>query len=177
MIRSLPVAAVVVAGLGAGCSSKTKEADKEPPPLPGPDLPDPLTLDWRNLRFELGVLGAVQATEGRARFSVVSDASGVHASQDPAAVGVPGALYLDPPALVDLDGDRHEEAVIPFVLDTGGAVYGAFVFTLRDGKPVQLGAIATTSKPGFTIEGAQVRTTEGVVWRWDKATKSLQRAP
>jgi hypothetical protein len=173
MIRSLLLGAF----LTAGCSSKAKDADKEPPPVVGPDLPDPLNLNWRDLRLELAALGSVQATDGRAMFTVVHDASGSHASQDAAAVGVSGTLYLDPPVFVDLDGDRHEEAVIPFVLDTQGIVYGAFVFSMRDGKPVQLGAIATTSKPGFTIEDATIKTTEGVKWRWDKGTKTLVRAP
>jgi hypothetical protein len=160
MIRALLLGAVVVSGLGVGCSSKAKEADKEPAAaVPGPELPDPLTFDWRNLRFELGALGTVQATDGHAM------------------VGTSGSLYLDPPALVDLDGDRHEEAVIPFVLANEGAVYGAFVFTMRDGKPLQIGAISTTSKPGFVIEGATIKTTEGVVWRWDKTTKTLVRSP
>lgn len=150
--------AVAALGLVAGCS-KAKEPENDPAPIVRADLPDPLTLDWRNLVFELGALGSVHAVDGHG------------------VVGADGSLYVDPPALVDLDGDRHEEAVIPFVLDTGAPVYGAFVFTLRDGKPVQLGAIATTSKPGFTIDGASIRTTEGVVWRWDKATRSLARTP
>jgi hypothetical protein len=176
MIRVL-LGAVVVCGLGAGCGTKAKEADNDPPPVAGPDLPDPLTFNWRDLRFELGALGSVQATDGHATFTVVHDASGTRASQDAAAVGAHGSLYLDPPAFVDLDGDRHEEAVIPFILDNQGTVYGAFVFSLRDGKPFQLGAISTTSKPGFTIEGATIKTTEGVAWHWDKATKTLVRAP
>jgi hypothetical protein len=175
MIRSLLLGVLVVCG--PGCSSKAKEPDNDPVPLPGPELPDPLNLNWRDLRLELAALGSVQATDGHAMFTVVHDASGSHASQDPAAVGAMGSIYLDPPAFVDLDGDRHEEAVIPFVLDNQGAVYGAFVFSLRDGKPMQLGAIATTSKPGFTIDGATIKTTEGAVWRWDKPTKSLVRAP
>ena len=176
MIRARLLGAVVVSGLGA-CSSKAKEADKDPAPVAGPDLPDPLTLNWRDLRFELASLGSVQATDGHATFRVVHDASGTHASQDAAAVGAHGSLYLDPPAFVDLDGDRHEEAVIPFVLENQGIVYGAFVFSLRDGKPMQLAAISTTSKPGFTIDGATIKTTEGAVWRWDAATKTLVRAP
>lgn len=152
MIRALLLASALV----AGCS-KAKQPDPEPVPLGSADLPDPLTLDWRNLVFDLGALGTVHAIEGHA------------------AVGASGALYVDPPAFVDLDGDRHEEAVIPFVLDTGAPVYGAFVFALRDGRPVQLGAIATTSKPGFSIVGSTIKTTEGVVWRWDPARRALVR--
>ncbi len=158
MTRSWLRCAAAVLGLVAGCRKETP-AEKEPVPMTGADLPDPLTLDWRNLVFDLGALGTVHAVNGRA------------------AIGTGGSLYVDAPVLVDLDGDRHEEAVIPFVLDTGTAVYGAFVFTLRDGKPLQLAAIATTSKPGFTIDGAAIRTTEGVIWRWDRATRSLVRTP
>lgn len=160
MIRSLLLGAWILTGAGASCSSKAKETDPDPPPaVPGPELPDPLTLDWHNLRFDLGVLGSVQAIDGHA------------------TVGAHGSLYVDAPVLVDLDGDRHEEAVIPFVLESAGVVYGAFVFALRDGKPLQIGAIATTSRPGFTIAGATIKTTEGAVWSWDKATRMLVRAP
>lgn len=164
MIRSLLLGAAVVAGCSGKAREPDKEPDKQPPAAPGPELPDPLTLDWRNLRFELGTLGTVQATDGHATVTVAG--TGMHAE-----------LYLDPPLLVDLDGDRHEEAVIPFVLVTRDTAYGAFVFTLRDGKPLQLSAIATTSKPGFTIEGATIKTTEGAVWLWDKTTKAIVRAP
>jgi len=157
MIRALLLGAMVAAGCSSKAKDSDKDSDKESPPISGPELPDPLTLDWRNLRFDLGALGPVQAHDGHAM------------------VGTMGSLYVDAPALVDLDGDRHEEAVIPFILDTGTPVYGAFVFTLRDGKPLQLGAISTTSKPGFTIDGATIKTTEGIVWRWDKATSSLAR--
>lgn len=158
-----------------GCDRRKEPA---PPPVGSnapTDLPDPLSLDWQSLRYDLGSLGTVQATRGRAEFHVVEDDHGVlHATQDSAAGGSMGFLDLDPPALVDLDGDRHEEAVIPFELRSANdSVFGAFAFALRDGLPVQLGTITTTAKPGFTVAGATIRTTEGVVWAWDPATKQL----
>ncbi|MBA3461290.1 MAG: hypothetical protein H0T46_15110 [Deltaproteobacteria bacterium] len=175
MNLALLAGAVLLGSLGGACDKR-----KEPAPASvgsaGPnDLPDPLNLDWQSLRYDLGSLGSVQATRGRAEFHVVEDDHGVlHATQDPGAGGTMGFLDLDPPALVDLDGDRHEEAVIPFELrSTSDSVFGAFVFTLSNGVPVRLGTITTTAKPGFTVAGATIRTTEGVVWAWDKATKQL----
>ena len=168
------VAGAVLLACG-GCDKRTETA---PAPVGSNrpiDLPDPLSLDWQSLRYDLGSLGSVQATHGRAEFRVVEDDHGaLHASQDPGAGGARGFLDLDPPALVDLDGDRHEEAVIPFELrSTSDSVFGAFVFTLRDGLPLHIGTITTKAKPGFTVAGATIRTTEGVVWAWDAATKQL----
>ncbi len=174
MIRTLLFAIVIV----AGCD-KRREQTPAPTPVGSattPDLPDPLSLDWQSLRYDLGSLGAVKATHGRAEFRVIEDEGGsVHASQDPSAAAEgAGFLDLDPPALVDLDGDGHEEAVIPFQLNSGhDAVFGAFVFTLRAGEPVQLATIPTTKQPGFTIEGAMIKTSEGAVWRWDATTRLL----
>lgn len=153
-LRGPLIAALLVVGCG-----KAKQPENEPAPIGSAELPDPLTLDWRNLTFDLGALGTVKAIDGHA------------------AIATGGTLWLDAPVLVDLDGDRHEEAVIPFVISTRTPLYGAFVFTLRDGKPLQLGAIATTSKPGFTVDGASIKTTEGAIWRWDRATRSLVRVP
>jgi hypothetical protein len=162
--------------LAAGGCDKRKESAPPPVGSNAPrDLPDPLSLDWQSLRYDLGSLGTVQATRGRAEFQVVEDDHGVlHATQASAGGGSMGFLDLDPPALVDLDGDRHEEAVIPFELRSAtDSVFGAFVFALRAGLPVQLGTITTSGKPGFTVVGAAIRTTEGVMWAWDPATKQL----
>jgi hypothetical protein len=171
---NLALLAVVVLAAG-GCDKRREHA---PPPVGSntpTDLPDPLSLDWQSLRYDLGSLGTVQAIRGRAEFRVVEDDHGVlHATQSSAGGGSMGFLDLDPPSLVDLDGDRHEEAVIPFELRSANdSVFGAFVFALRAGMPVQLGAITTTAKPGFTVDGATIRTTEGVVWAWDPAAQRL----
>ncbi|MBL0217002.1 MAG: hypothetical protein IPQ07_24400 [Myxococcales bacterium] len=178
MIRTLLLASVIV----VGCDKRREPAQATPPvgSATTPELPDPLSLDWQSLRYDLGSLGAVKATHGRAEFHVIEDeGGGLHASQDPSATAEGASfLALDPPALVDLDGDGHEEAVIPFQLNSGhDAVFGVFVFTLRAGEPVQLGTIPTTKQPGFTIEGATIKTSEGAVWRWDAAARQLKLAP
>ncbi len=163
----------------AGCD---KRKDPAPAPAPPPlgsnsELPDPLNLDWQSLRYDLGSLGVVKATAGRAVFRVVDDDSGaLHATQepDPAAESA-GFLDLDPPTLVDVDGDHHEESVIPFELKSAhDSVFGAFVFTLRDGNPVQLATIPTTKKAGFTVDGQAIRTAEGACWQWNATTRTLE---
>ena len=178
MIRVLLVLGAVAT---TSCDRRREPAPAPPPPVGSAalaDLPDPLVLDWRSLRYDLGSLGVVKAISGRAAFRVAEDDTGVlRASQDPpAGADAAGVLELDAPVLVDLDGDRHEEAVIPFQLrstEAGDRVLGAFVFALRDGNPVQLGTIPTTTRPGFTIEGATIKTSDGAVWRWDRARGRL----
>jgi nitrogen fixation protein len=139
--------------------------DKQPPKAgagtgsalpPVGDLPDTLTYDWQNMSYDLGALGTVHAVGGVAKFPA-------------------GYLAVDAPVFVDLDGDHHEEAVIPFELSSGNAVWGAFVFTLRNGLPLQLGTIPTKSRVPFTVEGATIRTGEGEVWRWDATAHRLVR--
>ncbi len=160
----------------AGCDKR-----REPAPAPAPvgvseELPDPLNLDWQSLRYDLGSLGIVKASGGRAVFRVVEDDSGVlHATQDPTpAAESAGFLDLDAPTLVDLDGDHHEESVIPFELKSAhDSVFGAFVFTLRDGNAVQLATIPTTKKPGFTIVGATIQT-DGARWAWNPTSRKLE---
>ncbi|CAN5848645.1 hypothetical protein BH11MYX3_BH11MYX3_21910 [soil metagenome] len=173
MIRGVLLGVVSI----AGCDRRT-----EPPPAPPPvgsaaELPDPLNLDWQSLRYDLGSLGVVKATGGRAVFRILEDDSGLlHATQaqDPAADAA-GFLDLDPPTLVDLDGDQHEESVIPFELKSSqDSVFGAFVFTLRDGNPVQLATIPTTKKAGFTVDGAAIKTVEGVRWAWNPTSRKLE---
>ncbi len=177
MIRIVLLGVVLI----SGCDGR-----KEPPPAPAPapapvganpELPDPLNLDWQSLRYDLGSLGVVKATAGRAVFRVLEDDSGaVHATQapEPAAESA-GFLDLDPPTLVDLDGDRHEESVIPFELKSAqDSVFGAFVFTLRDGNPVQLATIPTARKAGFTVDGASITTAEGARWQWNATSKQLE---
>ena len=145
------------------------------------DLPAPTTIDWANMAYDLGSLGVVKATDGRAVFHVVDDDDQLIAVQDPARNTLddwPGFLDLDPPKYVDLDGDKHDEVAIPFELKSAKAddtphVFGLFVFTLRDGQPVKLGTITTLKKLGFTVVGSTIETSEGVVWTWDPATKRL----
>jgi hypothetical protein len=172
MIRALVAAAVLL----AGCDKRKEPAPAPPVGSNAPiDLPETLSMDWQSLRYDLGSLGSVQAVHGRAEFTVVEDDTGIlHASQDPHAEGTRGFLDLAKPALVDLDGDHHEEAVVPFELKSSSeSVFGAFVLALRDGVPVTIGTLTTTHRPGFTIDGATIKTDDGVVWRWDAAQKRL----
>ena len=172
--------AVILLAVLAACGKR--EAGSDPPTGSGSpaDLPDPLRLDWQNLHYDLGSLGTVKADGALTQFGVLEDEQGVmHATQDPGAhtVGT-GALDLDAPVLVDLDGDHHDESLIPFELRSrgGDSVFGVFVFGLRAGQPVQLGVITTTGKRAFAVEGNAIKTAEGALWRWNAAEKRLVRA-
>ena len=149
MIRALAVAAIALVGCGKGSDKPV------PAPVPADPIPESTTIDWKNLHYDLGSLGTVKATGGRAEFQVVEDDdSTVHAIQDPGASSDwSGFLDLDDPAYVDLDGDGHDETAIPFELKSAQLedaphVFGVFVFTLRDGKLLKLGTITTSGKPG-----------------------------
>ena len=174
MIRALAVAAIALVGCGKGSDKPV------PAPVPADPIPESTTIDWKNLHYDLGSLGTVKATGGRAEFQVVEDDdSTVHAIQDPGASSDwSGFLDLDDPAYVDLDGDGHDETAIPFELKSAQLVetphvFGVFVFTLRDGKLLKLGTITTSSKPGFTIEGSTIKTADGKRWTWDPTSNAL----
>jgi len=175
--RCLTLALVALGGCG-------KRADKAPPPAPVGSavqpIPESTTIDWKNLDYDLGSLGTVKATAGRAEFHVIEDEdSTLHATQDPAVTSAwAGFLDLDDPAYVDLDGDGHDETAIPFELKSAQLeetphVFGVFVFTLRDGALVKLGTLTTSSKPGFTIEGSTIKTADGKRWTWDTSNQAL----
>jgi len=175
MNRWLLLGAVAVAV--AACGNR-KPADPSPAGSgAAPALPDALDLDWKALRYDLGSLGVVVATGGRAEFRVTEDDTGIHASQT-SIDGAPGFLALSPPSLVDLDGDHHDETVIPFELHSvHDSLAGAFVFTLRDGLPLQLGTITTTKPGGFTVVGTTIKTDDGAIWTWDPKLRQIVRAP
>ncbi len=170
------VLALVLVG---GCDKRNDTVPQPSPPLTGADLPDPHTVDWANLTFDMGSLGVVQATNGRAEFRVMEDDVGLHVTQGAHENGDwPGFLDVDPPTYADLDGDGHDEAAIPFELASAQPgdtphVFGVFVFTLRDGVPVKLGTIPTAGKPGFTIADHAIKTAEGATWTWDPSRKAL----
>jgi len=173
---------IALALLAGACDKRERSPD--PPSGSGSpaDLPDPLRLDWQGLRYDLGSLGVIQATGALTQFGVYEDEQGgVHVTQDPGrATDGRGALDLDPPVLVDLDGDHHDESVIPFELRaraTGDSVYGVFVFALRAGQPVQLGVVTTTAKHAFSVDGNAIKTAEGALWTWDPAQQRLVRKP
>ena len=168
---------MILLALLAACGKRERSSD--PPSGSGSpaDLPDPLRLDWQSLRYDLGSLGTVQATGALTLFGVYEDENGmVHATQEPRAMDGKGALDLDAPVLVDLDGDHHDESLIPFELRaraTGDSVYGVFVFALRGGQPVQLGVVTTSGKRAFSVDGNAIRTAEGARWIWDPAQQRL----
>jgi len=179
--RALALVLLALAGCGKG--SDPRPAGDKPPPTPlgsAAPIPEPATIDWKNLHYDLGSLGTVKATGGRAEFQVVEDDdTTLHATQDPGASSDwAGFLDVDDPSYVDLDGDGHDEAAIPFELksaqlDQAPRVFGVFVFTLRDGKLVKLGTLTTSSKPGFTIEGSTIKTSDGKRWTWDTTGQAL----
>ena len=176
----------IVLGLVVTCAcDKGKDATPglTAPPAPtvpvAADLPDPHTVDWASLSYDLGSLGTVTATHGRAEFRVVEDELGYHAKQgSEQGTDWPGTLELDAPVYVDLDGNEHDEALIAFdlkeaQLEDAPHVFGVFVFTLRDGLPVKLATIKTSSKPGYTLVGPTIKTTEGVTWRWNASSATV----
>lgn len=171
----------LVAGLAialAGCEQRTPAPAPSPPPVGSAiALPDPLTLDWKNLVYDLGALGVVRTTAGRADLGFIEDDEGaLHATQDPQSVADgAGALVVEAPSYLDLDGDGHDEAVIPYELVTLADVppgFGVFVFTLRGGAPIQLAMIPTPRKRGFTIAGRAL-VIGSARWRWDPAARRL----
>ena len=177
--RRLAALALAIAAAVGGCERR-QDPPAAPPPVPigsAAPLPDPLTLDWKNLIYDLGPLGVVRATAGRAALGFLEDDDGaLRATQDPQIVAEgAGALVLDPPRHVDLDGDGHDEAVIPFelvLLADMPPTFGVFVFTLRGGAPIQLGKLATPSRDAFAVEPGAI-VIEGARWTWDPARGAL----
>lgn len=163
MIRVALIAVLIVA-----CDRRAPE--QHTPVVGSADvIPDVTTIDWRNQTYELASLGTVTAKDGRAEFLLVEDASGeVHAEQGSAARGTAGSLVLAPAHYADLDGDGHDEAIIPFVLrslhaDDTQTVFGAFAYTLREGLPLRL-AVVTAEAP-FDVDGTVLVSGERR-WRW-----------
>lgn len=156
----------------AACDRKAPAPAHERPAGSAIAIPDVTTTDWRNQTYELSTLGTVKATEGRAEFKLVEDPSGeVRADQSPAAKGTEGSLVLAPAHFVDLDGDQHDEAIIPFEMramhpgDPAEHVFGAFVYTLREGIPLRLDVV--TAQSPIDVDGATLSATEPPArWHW-----------
>lgn len=172
--------AALVLGVITACDKKRDEPRPEPQPVGSAErLPDTSTIDWKNMIYGLGSLGSVKADDGRAEFRVEEDDTGVERAVQGGAGGEwRGFLDVDEPSYADLDGDGHDESVIPFELksaqlDDTPHVFGVFVFTLRAGQPVKLGTITTTAKPGFTVDGNAIKTTDGKRWTWSKHNGQL----
>lgn len=162
---------IAVLVLIAACDRRAPDARPAPAPGSAIVVPDVTTIDWRNQAYELSSLGTVTATNGRATFRLVEDAAGeVHADQSPAAKGTEGSLVLAPAHFVDLDGDGHDEAIIPFEMRSmhpGEAqhVFGAFAYTLREGLPLRIGVV--TAEAPIDVQGATLSTTDPPTqWWW-----------
>jgi hypothetical protein len=156
----------------AACDRKAPAHDHEPAPGSAVALPDVTTIDWRNQSYELSTLGTVKATDGRAEFKLVEDASGeVHADQSAIAKGTTGSLVLAPAHFVDLDGDSHDEAIIPFEMramhpnEPAEHVFGAFAYTLREGLPLRVDVV--TAQSPIDVDGAKLSSSEPPMhWHW-----------
>lgn len=163
---------IAVLVLIAACDRRAPEA--QPAPLPGSAfaLPDITTIDWRNQLYELSTLGTVQAKDGRAEFRLVEDAAGeMRADQSPSAKGTEGSLVLAPAHYADLDGDGHDEAIIPFEMramhpgNPADHVFGAFAYTLRQGLPLRIDVV--TAQAPIDVDGKTLSTTDPPSrWHW-----------
>lgn len=156
----------------AACDRRAPK-EQANPPLSGSAIvvPDVTTIDWRNQSYELSTLGTVTAKDGRAVFRIVEDGAGeMRADQSPAAKGTDGSLVLAPAHFADLDGDNHDEAIIPFEMrtthpDEAQHVFGAFAYTLREGLPLRIGVV--TAESPVDVDGATLHTAEPpALWRW-----------
>jgi len=159
----------------AACDRRAPK--EQPPPAPlgsAIALPDVTTMDWRNQTYELSTLGTVIAKDGRAEFRLVEDSSGeMRADQSPdtKGKGTEGSLVLAPAHFADLDGDSHDEAIIPFEMramhpgEPAEHVFGAFAYTLREGIPLRIGVVTATAP--IDVNGATLSTTDPPNrWHW-----------
>jgi hypothetical protein len=134
-------------------------------------VPDVTTIDWRNQRYDLASLGTVATKDGRADFRIVEEPSGeMRAEQGSGSSGTAGSLVLAPAHFADLDGDGHDEAIIPFEMrsmhaDEAQHVFGAFAYTLRQGLPLRIGVV--TAEAPIDVQGATLSTTTPATrWTW-----------
>lgn len=159
----------------AACDRRAPKEQPSPSLGSGIVVPDVTTIDWRNRQYELSTLGVVIAKEGRAEFTLVEDGAGeMRAVQSPDAKGTNGSLVLAPAHYADLDGDDHDEAIIPFEMrtmhpDESQSVFGAFAFTLRQGIPLRI-AVVTADAP-IDVDGATLSSGDPPKrWRWANGT-------
>jgi hypothetical protein len=163
---------VAVLVLIAACDRRAPTPQPEPAPLGSAiAVPDVTTIDWRNQPYELSTLGVVITKEGRAEFVLVEDGAGeMRADQSPTAKGTSGSLVLAPAHYADLDGDGHDEAIIPFEMrtmrpDEAQSMFGAFAYTLRQGIPLRIGVV--TAESPIDVDGATLSASEPATrWRW-----------
>jgi hypothetical protein len=157
----------------AACDrTSDRAAPRQSPPLGSAIVvPDITTIDWRNQPYELSTLGTVIAKDGRAEFVLVEDGAGeMRADQSPTAQGTNASLVLAPAHFADLDGDGHDEAIIPFEMrtmhpDEAQHLFGAFAYTLRQGLPLRIDVV--TSQAPIDVDGATLSTTKPPSrWQW-----------
>lgn len=174
---------IVLAIALAACGGKKTE--ESPAPIdPGPELPDTHTVDWPNLRYDLGGFGKIKTDHGHAAFRVIEEVEGqprAIAATDNRPYSWPGTLDVAPPLYDDLDGDSHDEAVIGYDFasspDPEQHQYGAYVYTLRNGDPLRLATAVFGAKPQtFRLENHLI-VTAMAKWKWDAAAKQLVEIP
>jgi len=178
--RGLAVVTLAVVACGQGADKKP--ADRKPPPDPlgsAAPIPEPATIDWKNLHYDLGSLGTVKATGGRAEFRVVEDDDlTLHATQDPAASSDwAGFLDVDDPAYVDLDGmvttrQRSVRAQERAARPVAARVRRVRVHASRR-QPRQARHDHRRADARLAIEGSTIKTSDGKRWTWDTTGQAL----
>ena len=166
----------VLAVLSIAACDRSAPKDPPAPPQEIAVVPDITTIDWRNHTFELASLGSVKATEGRAEFRLV-EGDTFRADQSPTAKGANGSLVLAPAHFADLDGDDHDEALIPFEMrttqpDEAQHLFGVFAYTLRSGDPIQIGVVSAPVV--LEVDGAVIKASDPPrTWRWVPAARAF----
>ena len=172
--------ALVLLGVITACSKHEQPAPAPEAPAPTSPiaaLPDIAAIDWANANYDLLSLGSVKVTNGVAQFRLEDDGEdAVRAVQAPSETGAwVGKLAVRPPVYGDVDGDKHDEALIEFELlsslpEQVPHMYGVFVYTLRGGNPELLDTVSASFK--VVPHGVKVDSADGAHhWAWDPKTR------
>jgi len=170
---------IFICVLGA-CSKHDQPAPAAEPTPPASALaalPDIASIDWANTTYDLLSLGTVKVTKSVAEFRLEEDdEASVRAVQTAGAKSEwVGKLTVMPPIYGDVDGDKHDEALIEFELlsslpDQVPHMYGVFVYTLRGGNPELLDTVSAAFK--VVPHGVKVDSADGAHhWAWDPKTR------
>lgn len=162
--------------LGA-CGKHEQPAPPPPPTSPIAALPDIASIDWANTSYDLLSLGSVKVTKRVAEFRLEEDGEAfVRAVQTPGTTSEwVGTLRVMAPIYGDVDGDKHDEALIEFELlsslpERVPHMYGVFVYTLRSGDPELLDTVSASFK--VVAHGVTVDSADGAHhWAWDPRTR------
>ena len=171
---------IFLLGLLAACGKHEQPApapEAPPPTSPIAALPDIASIDWANTSYDLLSLGTVKVTKGVAAFRLEEDdEASVRAVQTPGEKSEwVGKLTVLPPIYGDVDGDKHDEALIEFELlsslpEQVPHMYGVFVYTLRSGNPELLDTVSASFK--VVPHGVKVDSADGAHhWAWDPKTR------